>query len=100
MPNPLATITPDDFLTELGAFRLELDRKQDIIAARDAEIARLREALGWYANPHHWEEDNWRVPAVVISPEYGNPGQMARDALAKNEWPTTVREWVDRQESK
>ena len=93
MPNPLDTLTPAELRTELGAAVLELDRKQDIIAARDAEIARLRDdanilGIAVYRLFETMSGDH--------SLDIGNHENELRDAynalaltLAQIEWPTT-----------
>lgn len=48
--------------------------------ALDAEAARLREALQFYANPEHWSNDSWGVRSVIS--EYADAGALARRALA------------------
>lgn len=60
-----------------------LDRKSDIaaeLAWRDAEIARLGEALRWYADRNHWREllnesDDWESEA------WRDQGERAIEAL-------------------
>lgn len=42
-------------------------------------------ALAWYADERHWYEDDWNVRCVVRSPEYGDPGKKARNALLRIE---------------
>ena len=48
-----------------------------------AENAILTRALKWYANEKHWRENDWNVPSVIYSPDYGNPGGKARRALER-----------------
>jgi hypothetical protein len=51
---------------------------------RDAlrtQVAALREALGLYADPTNWREDDWGLISV-FGAEYGSPGDRARAALA------------------
>ena len=111
MTNPLDTLTPAELRTELGAAVLELDRKQDIIAARDAEIerykeayrsgikretvllnkcteqlteiARLREALEGVA-----DDECCHLPGCCTDDPMCTT-MLARAALAQTEWPTT-----------
>jgi hypothetical protein len=80
MTNPLDTLTPQDFLTELAAFRLELDRKQDIIAERDAEIERLRGALE-AASP----AVEFMASAIDADPEDEERLTIVNTALAERE---------------
>ena len=53
-----------------------------------AEVRRLRErervlveALRFYAGQENWKPDDWGVPSVISTPDYGDPGKTARDAL-------------------
>jgi hypothetical protein len=50
-----------------------------------ADSDRLAEALKWYADKNHYSDDDWGVLSVISPPEYGNPGQIARAALAAHE---------------
>lgn len=47
------------------------------------ELAIAERALKWYADPEHWNADDWNVPSVVDPPDYGNPGGKARRALER-----------------
>jgi hypothetical protein len=40
-------------------------------------------ALAWYADERNWKEDDWGVPSVVQHPDYGKPGQKARNAIKR-----------------
>ena len=51
------------------------------LEAKDAEIERLRAALGIYAKRDNWQDDDWGVPSV-FRPDYGKPGKTALAALA------------------
>lgn len=44
--------------------------------------ADLLAALEFYANPDNWNEDDWGVAGVIQPPDYGEPGKMARAAIA------------------
>jgi hypothetical protein len=46
-------------------------------------IKKLERALRFYANKRHWKKDDWGILSVIQPPEYGNPGEKARAALAK-----------------
>lgn len=39
----------------------ELTRLADVLEAKDREIADLREALGWYAQPSNWRRETRNV---------------------------------------
>lgn len=60
--------------------RPELARVAEVIDAQEREIASLRAALGWYAEP-----GNWKRPTVgrswSNSPAADDRGSMARMAL-------------------
>lgn len=48
-----------------------------------ARVARLEGALRVYANPDNWRNDNWGVRCIIdFEGEYGDPGNVARAALA------------------
>lgn len=82
----------EDPAAEIQALRMDL---ADYIAQHHCQvqqIARLKadadkraEALRWYADEDHYSNDDWNVPSVISPPEYGNPGQIARAALAAHE---------------
>jgi hypothetical protein len=46
-------------------------------------VAILERALRWYADPRNWREDDWNVRGVIASPDYGDPGKKARNALRR-----------------
>lgn len=54
------------------------------IAKLKKRIAFLEEALAWYADPGNYSIDDWNVLSVIQSPDYGNPGFIARVALSDN----------------
>jgi hypothetical protein len=71
----------------LAIHRAEFGRLSDIIAAKDAEIARLREGLGVLANPAHWADccPDCQYPLFVFdyppNKETENPADFARKLL-------------------
>ena len=54
-------------------------------------LATAIRTLQWYANEDHWRENDWGVPSVIQSPDYGNPGGKARRALDRIERLTRPR---------
>lgn len=63
-----------------AVYRADLNAQYaEVVAERDA----LKAALQWYANPDNYAKDDWGVESVIQSPEYGNPGNIARKALAR-----------------
>lgn len=57
-------------------------------ALTDAEkaIKALRQAtraLAYYAREENWKEDEWGCKAVIITPDYGEGGKTARNALKR-----------------
>jgi len=76
----------DEMMFEIPPSRLrELNAKQaDLIAERDAAIAaivRLREALGWYAEPEVWRPCEHGAACCPPLVEL-DKGERARAALA------------------
>lgn len=49
----------------------------------EEKVWTLKKALKWYADSNNWREDEWGLPSVVESPEYGIPGTIACSALDK-----------------
>jgi len=66
-----------------GAILALLDTACETREQLQAENARLREALEWYADPATWTTDDWGVQAVINPPDYGDVGSVARAALGK-----------------
>lgn len=42
-------------------------------------------ALEWYADERSWSEDDWGCRAIIRSPDYGQPGKKARNAIKRIE---------------
>ena len=76
------------------------------VAARDAEIARLRELLSALIWPNVPSGDDIRLLLLATNAKTNSPIMEFADRLnsaqdnaraALEEWPTSVREWVDKQ---
>lgn len=50
-------------------------------AELDKQLEIAVRALRYYANPEHWNADDWGVQAVIE--EYGEAGEHARKALRR-----------------
>ena len=45
------------------------------------EWAQIRNALAYYADEAHWDEDDWGVISVLVGQGYGRPHEKAKRAF-------------------
>lgn len=57
---------------------------RQMVASKDAEIARLRSALEWYGNPDNWKSEwDHQFKMMVQEAACGDRGEKARAALTQ-----------------
>ncbi len=47
----------------------------------EATNARLLAALEYYADPEHWQDDDWGCRSVIVGRDYSDGGATARAAI-------------------
>lgn len=69
-------------IDQIRAAPMLVEAARETIAAKNAEIARLRAALGLYAAPTNWTVDGLFLPASPACSNRPDAGDTARAALA------------------
>jgi hypothetical protein len=56
---------------------------RDRLAAAEQALSIARRALEFYAREENWRNDDWGCKAVIVTPDYGDGGKKARNALRR-----------------